>query len=140
MYVLNFASWRDVDLRTLIHELAHTWQGVVTGPIYIIEALHAQFKLGPDAYRVTLDDLEANAGDFSLFNPEQQARIVDLYYEYRFGSRRSRSEADTWVEALAPYARQVYRAPSSRRSRIRPIALDLTRFNRAIARTVSNAR
>ena len=51
MYVINFASWQKVRLGTLIHELTHVWQGVVAGPIYMVEALHSQmFGRG---YRVT---------------------------------------------------------------------------------------
>lgn len=132
MYVINFASWKKVDLPTLIHELTHTWQGTVVGPIYMVEALHAQFKEGSAAYKVTLADLAANNGDFSSFNREQQGRIVEHYYNFKFGSWKTRSDAATWVKALKPYASQVYKSPRIRVRYDRTIPTSLLRIKPAL--------
>jgi hypothetical protein len=83
MYLLNFASWAEVTRETLIHEITHVWQGLIAGPIYMLEALHAQFfGEGYDYGGVT--GLENAGGDFSKFNREQQAAIVEDYFKLRF--------------------------------------------------------
>ena len=111
MYVINFASWKKVDLPTLIHELTHVWQGVVAGPIYMAKAVHAQIKHGSAAYDFDLAELAANNDDFSKFNQEQQGNIIEYYYNYKFGSWKSSANATTWRSALKPYATQVYKSP-----------------------------
>ncbi len=113
MYVLNFASWKKVDLQTLIHELTHTWQGVVAGPVYMIEALHAQL-LG-DGYEVNEADLTKHNGNFSKFNREQQASIVELYWAYKFGSLTGAVNAADWITRLEPYAQSVFKPVRVRR-------------------------
>jgi len=97
MYVINFASWATVEMHDLIHELTHVWQGVQTGPLYMVRALEAQIGAGvtslfhtgkydDDAsYDVFRADLVAAAGDFSRFNPEQQATIVERYWMMQYG-------------------------------------------------------
>ena len=110
MHIINFSSKTKVSIRTLIHELTHTWQGVEVGPVYMVEALHDQFALGSrDAYEVTPQMLEENNGNFSKFGREQQATLVDTYYAYKLGKRKDDSDADERLAALAPYALQVYR-------------------------------
>jgi len=105
MYLINFASWQKVDMATLIHEMTHVWQGVVAGPVYMVEALHAQIKHGSGAYRVTNDMLDRNGGDFSKFNREQQAVIVESYWQEKWGSGSSGLD----LARLEPYAKKVYR-------------------------------
>lgn len=50
MFLINFASWADVPINTLMHEMTHVWQGLVTGPIYMVQALEAQLRQGAAAY------------------------------------------------------------------------------------------
>lgn len=109
MYVLNFASWRKVDIKTLIHELTHTWQGVVAGPVYMIEALHAQ-TLG-EGYTVTNDMLRARGNKLSRFNREQQAVIVEEYWYEQWGRRDYPSLRGLGLDVnlLRPYAREVFK-------------------------------
>ena len=106
MYVINFKSGANISMQTLIHELTHVWQAKMRGPIYAVDALHAQFTLGPAAYRVTDQDLKTNDGNFSAFNPEQQATIVDRYWAGKFGG----GNAVNPIELLEPYARQVFKS------------------------------
>ncbi len=106
MYVINFKSGSSISMQTLIHELTHVWQAKMRGPIYAVDALHAQFTLGANAYRVTDQDLKSKNGDFSAFNPEQQATIVDRYWSGKFASRVDTNP----VELLEPYARQVFKS------------------------------
>ena len=92
MYLLNFASWVEVTLDTLIHELTHVWQGVQVGPVYMVQALEAQLSGEGYNYGYTnstdgeggQDDLAAAAGDFEHFNREQQAQIVMHYWVRRY--------------------------------------------------------
>ncbi len=84
--------------RTFIHELCHVWQYQHVGPIYLIEALHAHATL-TNAYNYGyLDSYTGDGGEtaledainnnpgltpaevFELFNPEQQAMIIQHYY------------------------------------------------------------
>ena len=97
MYGINFASWATVDMHDLIHELTHVWQGVQTGPLYMVRALEAQIGAGVGSlfhtgryddsasYDVFRADLVAAGGDFSRFNPEQQATIVERYWMMQYG-------------------------------------------------------
>lgn len=115
MYIINFASGATVDVATLIHELTHVWQGVQTGPLYMVRALEAQIGAGlkakfhsgkyddAAAYEVTNAELKANKNDFSKFNPEQQAIIVERYWVRRFGTTPAGD-----VSLLEPYAKQVF--------------------------------
>lgn len=82
---------------TMIHELCHVWQYQTVGPIYLIEAIHAQ-TLGAgynygytngvngNGGNVSLQNAIANnpglttAEVFALFNREQQASIIEHYY------------------------------------------------------------
>jgi hypothetical protein len=92
MYLLNFASWIDVKIDTLIHELTHVWQGVQVGPVYMIQALEAQMSGEGYNYGYTdsengdggQDDLAVAGGDFGHFNREQQAQIVMHYWARRY--------------------------------------------------------
>jgi hypothetical protein len=97
MYVINFASWATVEMHDLIHELTHVWQGVQTGPLYMVRALEAQIGAGVSSlfhtgkyddsasYDVFAADLVAANGDLGRFNPEQQATIVERYWMMQYG-------------------------------------------------------
>lgn len=127
MYVINFKSGTKIRTQTLIHELTHVWQAKQRGPIYAVDALHAQMTLGADAYKVEDKDLIAANGDFSKFNPEQQATIVDRYWAAKFGGKNPANP----VELLEPYARQVFK------SRKLQIATDLLKpIKRPVLRPV----
>ncbi|QRN97904.1 hypothetical protein JRI60_02130 [Archangium violaceum] len=109
MYVLNFASWAEVDMKTLIHELTHTWQGVVAGPVYMLEALHAQLR--GEGYEVTNDMLRARGNQLSRFNREQQAVIVEEYWYEQWGKAAfpKLKGLGLDVDLLRPYAKQVFK-------------------------------
>jgi len=84
--------------KTFIHELCHVWQYQHVGPVYLIEALHAHATLTNaynygyadpytgDGGETALEDAINNnpgltpAEVFELFNPEQQAMIIQHYY------------------------------------------------------------
>ncbi len=109
MYVLNFASWKPITVKTLIHELTHTWQGVVAGPVYMLEAIHAQ-ALG-EGYTVTNDMLRDRGHLLSNFNREQQAVIVEEYWYEKWGRADypNLSGKGLDVALLEPYARKVFK-------------------------------
>ena len=127
MYLLNFGPGATVDMQTIIHELAHVWQGVQEGPLYMTRALEAQIGEGVEslfhtgkyddskAYRVTEADLTANGGDLSKFNPEQQASIIEFFWMRAFSAwvvedgypADSHGVTVPSVEALLPYAQKV---------------------------------
>jgi phage-related protein len=101
MYIINFASWAKVDKGTLIHELTHVWQGVVSGPVYMVEALHSQaFGRG---YNVTDEDLANAKGKLRNLEREQQAVVVERYWGGRWGG-----QSHDWNKYF-PLARQVYK-------------------------------
>lgn len=116
MYLINFASWAEAEMPTLIHELTHVWQSVVAGPFYMIEALEAQLR--GEGYNYGYDDtyqghrrgdgaepeLRAAGGDFEAFNREQQASIIQHYYVRRYVD----SLPDADYRAWQPYADVVY--------------------------------
>jgi hypothetical protein len=109
MYLVNFASWVDAKIDTLIHELTHVWQGMVAGPVYMVQAIESQ--MGKEKYNYGYTDaqtgegaqsrLKAAKGDFSQFNREQQAQIVMHYYVRKFVKSLDSTE---WE----PYARLVH--------------------------------
>ncbi len=130
MYLLNFGpgAAETMDMRTIIHELAHVWQGVQDGPLYMTRALEAQMAAGFDAlfhngkyddsaaYSVTEADLAANVGDFTKFNPEQQAIIVEHFWLGRFSQKIAKNaiqsgfdEDETLlsVQTLLPYVQKI---------------------------------
>jgi len=77
-------GWGGIDDATLIHELTHVWQYQESGAIYMPQALHAQIKLGLNAYSyggaAGLRTARSAGQRLTSFNREQQAQIVeDLY-------------------------------------------------------------
>jgi hypothetical protein len=143
MYLLNFGPGAKVDMQTVIHELAHVWQGVQEGPLYMTRALEAQISAGLDAlfhqgqyddaasYLVTDQMLIDAGGDLKKFNPEQQATIIEAFWKARFASvpvAPGPYPTNTLVgnfnpplDLLLPYAQQVNPAlragPAPRRAR-----------------------
>ena len=122
MYVINFASWATVDMHDLIHELTHVWQGVQTGPLYMVRALEAQIGAGVTSlfhtgryndsasYDVFRADLVAAGGNFSRFNPEQQATIVERYWMMQYGG----STFDASVGDVTQYQTYAVQVKSTR--------------------------
>ena len=102
MYIINFASWTKITMGTIMHELTHVWQGVVDGPVYMVEALESQ--LFGKEYRVSAKDLVNARGDIGNLEPEQQAVVVERYWRSRYNN----DQRWRW-QAYEPLARQVYR-------------------------------
>ena len=92
------ASTESSDV-TLIHELAHVWQGVHRSlPFaYIFDSLHNQVRLGAEAYAY------APGEAWKSYGAEQQAMIVEDWY------KRGMSETDPRF----PYIRDNIRAGAS---------------------------
>jgi hypothetical protein len=109
MFLINFASWAEIKIETLIHELTHVWQGMVAGPVYMVEALEAQASAEGYNYGYTDSEtgegaqgrLNAAGGDFSVFNREQQAQIIMHYFVRRY-------EKTLDFTAWQPYANIVH--------------------------------
>ncbi|HVG59942.1 MAG TPA: hypothetical protein VNA24_15405 [Hyalangium sp.] len=108
MYVINFSSKAKIDMKTLIHELAHVHQGVVDGPVYMIQAIEAQ--LGKEGYTVTNAMLRDRGNDLKKFNREQQAVIAEEFWYEAFGQLEAAyKDLDSRgldVDLLRPYAQQ----------------------------------
>lgn len=131
MYIINFGRNAVIDMATLIHELTHVWQGAQSGPLYMTRALEAQIGAGVKelfhsghyddsaAYAVTDQELIDHAGDFSKFNPEEQASIVEHYWLQKFSGKTFPSLPT--VAQLEPYARQVYKGASRPPIRVLPV-------------------
>jgi hypothetical protein len=116
MRLINFASWKEVDKPTLVHESTHIWQNLQVGPLYMIEALEAQES--KEGYNYGFDDskqgkrrgdgadtsLDNAGGNFNSFNREQQAEIIQHYYVRRYVDNLDPKQYEAWV----PYAQKVY--------------------------------
>jgi phage-related protein len=123
--LINFDVDDGITRHTLIHELCHVWQSLVTGPFYMAEAIHAQI-LG-DGYNYGYDeslgditlivDYDGNTdtfnkgqetgegaqqvlkdadGNFDAFNREQQAQIIMHYFVRRCLLNQDPSEYEPW--------------------------------------------
>ena len=102
MYIINFKSGTRIQMNTLIHELTHVWQAVVAGPVYMVEALHSQvFGRG---YNVTQADLDKAGGDIRKLEREQQATVIEWYWQKRWGTGGRFDEA-----TLKPYWEDVFK-------------------------------
>jgi hypothetical protein len=132
MYLINFGPGATVDIRTVIHEMAHVWQGVQQGPLYMTQALEAQITAGMSAlfhkgkyddhaaYEVTQQAIAANGGNLNAFNPEQQASIVELYWVKQYGQAWLNAGKPGFptrpddglhtADTLRPYAEKVFKA------------------------------
>src|SRR5262249_1970403 len=128
MYLINFGPGAKRKMQTVIHELAHVWQGVQEGPLYMTRALEAQIDAGVQSlfhkgkyddsasYLVTAKALAANGGDLTKFNPEQQASIIEFFWVRAFSASavppgpfpaEDGAPAELTREALLPYAQKV---------------------------------
>jgi len=136
MYLLNFGPGAVVDMQTIIHELAHVWQGVQQGPLYMTRALEAQIGAGVESlfhtgtyddsasYRVREADLLARGGDLKAFNPEQQATIIEFFWIRRFADEAPSPGPYPWklnrgvvlpsLDSLLPYAQKMNPALTAR--------------------------
>lgn len=95
----------------MIHELCHVWQYQTAGPIYMIQAIHAQtmgagYNYGGAAALTAA--INNNPGltpaeVFELFNREQQADIIMDYYD-----RKHVAVPPLNVSAWQPFADLVY--------------------------------
>jgi hypothetical protein len=87
----------------LIHELTHCWQYQRLGLRYIFMALQAQFKQGPDAYRIgdahELTEKRQKGLRFFDFNPEQQGRLNETF----FVALNNLPDQQEMYEACLPY-------------------------------------
>ena len=60
MFLINFASWADVKIETLMHEMTHVWQGIQTGPMYMVQAIEAQ--MSSEGYNYGYTDADTGEG------------------------------------------------------------------------------
>lgn len=160
MYLLNFGPGAKVDMQTIIHELAHVWQGVQEGPLYMTRALEAQIGAGLDSlfhegdyddeasYLVTDQMLIDAGGDLKKFNPEQQATIIEAFWKVRFASEQVApgpyptntivGNFNPPLELVLPYAQTVNTAlrsgaPSRRGRKAPPVKKAVRSVRRAAA-------
>ena len=112
MYVINFASWNNIDanLDILIHELTHVWQATTAGPVYMIEALCSQFF--GRGYTVSDADLAKAKGNFNKLEREQQAEVVRFYYKGKFQGDKSVDFKKFEALAAAVFKPEPRRAPA----------------------------
>ncbi len=78
----TFGPHRRANFGILLHELVHVYQYERTGGLYIAEAIYAQNTSGYDYG--SPEDLQlclATGGCYRSFNREQQAQLVQDYYE-----------------------------------------------------------
>jgi len=120
MTLINFPSWEKLSTDTVVHELTHVWQNFQVGPIYMVEALEAQFSKqgynygwsntanGPVNGEGAQQALINAKGNFNSFNREQEAMIIQHYWMRRFGPAATRAEYTEWQ----PYADIVHQGPA----------------------------
>jgi hypothetical protein len=118
-YLINIPEDDIGDYPTLIHELTHVWQATENDGRWVIwEALGSQQEwAGASGYdydgsrglRNRLAGFDGNVHKaFASFNPEQQASIMEDYYERRFNLTWQPHNYAAWQQ----YANVVYRPPS----------------------------
>jgi len=100
------AAGRFGDFGWLMHELTHAWQAERMGVRYLLQALQAQMKLGPQVYEYggesAVRAATAAGKGLAAFNVEQQAEIArDSYMHGRHGLD---------VSAWMPFAAELSRA------------------------------
>lgn len=80
----TFGPHRRANFAILLHELVHVYQYERTGGLYIAEAIYAQQTTGYDyGGPDKLAQCSATGGCYRDFNREQQAQLVQDYYERR---------------------------------------------------------
>ena len=119
MILVNF-DVNDGPLRddVMIHELCHVYQYHAVGPVYALQAIHAQllekltgvsaYNYGfTDAYngdgggsalstRINSNPSLSNEEVFETFNREQQAQIIQHYYVRRYVESRPEPDYAPW--------------------------------------------
>jgi hypothetical protein len=103
MYFIHYKSGTTLKMDVLIHELAHIWQAVTSGGVYMIEALYSQFF--GKGYFLSDDDVRKANGKFLNLEREQQALLIQEYWKIEFDGQKGRFSSDL----LKPIARQVYK-------------------------------
>ena len=103
--LINMNVNQPLTPAVLVHELTHVWQNLVTGPMYLSEAIHAQSAWG-DGYNYGYTNPEngdggetalvAAGGDFEVFNREQQGDIVMHYYVRKYEEARPAADLAPW--------------------------------------------
>jgi len=106
--LINIDASVGITNDTLIHELTHVWQNFETGPMYLVEAIHAQTT--PDSYNYGYEsattgegaqpELIAAGGDFEAFNREQQGQIMQHFYRREFVDLLDATEWEPYVEVV----------------------------------------
>lgn len=124
--LINFDVDDGIERHTLIHELTHVWQALVTGPFYMAEAIHAQntaagynygyskaktptvtiptdfagatktLRVGEATGEGAQQRLLDEGGNFDAFNREQQAQITMHYFVRRFLLAQSPAVYGLW--------------------------------------------
>ena len=91
------------DMAWLVHELMHCWQFQHRGIRYLLEALSAQWRLGPSAYaygwKAGLKTALDQGKSFDDFNPEQQGEIARHFY-YRLINDLDVQPWQPWIQAI----------------------------------------
>jgi hypothetical protein len=106
--LINMKAGEGISIETLIHELTHVWQNFETGPMYLVEAIHAQTT--PDSYNYgydndttgegAQDELIAANGNFEAFNREQQGDIMEHFYRREFVDLLDATEWEPYVAVV----------------------------------------
>jgi hypothetical protein len=123
--LINFDVHDGITRHTLIHELCHVWQALVTGPFYMSEAIHAQnwgggynygYDEGVASVTLVIDyhgktkkydqgketgegaqtELGTANGNFDAFNREQQAQIIMHYFVRRYLLNQAPADYAPW--------------------------------------------
>jgi hypothetical protein len=97
-------------LSWLVHEVTHIWQFQHLGWSYLTRSIRVQLKLGSKVYDYGGQEglLGSRTEGFTLFdfNPEQQAAIVQHYYD------KFRRGLD--INAYQPFIDDIHRLPDAR--------------------------
>jgi len=104
MYCINYKSGTTLQMDVLIHELAHIWQAVTSGGVYMIEALHSQFF--GKGYNLSEVDIRKANGKLLNLEREQQAVLVQEYWKGHFDGQKILLPLDL----LRPLALQVHKS------------------------------
>lgn len=90
-----YLDW-NIEGQVFIHELTHVWQVHTASDInWTLKALKTQICEGQDAYKVDCGQ------EWKTYNPEQQARLVELCYKNR--------EKSKFDECQQPYVEKYVR-------------------------------
>ncbi len=130
MYVINFNSGRTLEMHELIHELTHIWQAVHTGGVYMLEALYSQVHGA--GYNLKDEDVVNANGDIDNLEREQQATLVEWYWEAEFNA----TPINVTLDLIRPLAKQVFKTSTVPP---RPLFTDFSLLRRRTARPIASA-